>query len=293
MLGAIIGDTVGSIYEFHNTKRTDFYPLFHEDANYTDDTVMSVAVADWLLNTDRSQESLEERILYWARNYPCPVGGYGGGFRRWLFSPETLGVYSSDDTLHFTSSAKRRPYYSFGNGSAMRASACGWVAQSLDEALELAKRSAEITHNHPEGIKGAQAVATAIFLALNGNEKEQIRQYITNTFGYDVQHTCDEIRPHYNWDSSCQGTVPQAIIAFMDSSTFEEAIRLAISLGGDSDTMACITGGIAEAYYSQQAGKASVGITRLMVLEMVRRLPIEMQEIVIQVKEFHKQHCKK
>ena len=163
-IGALIGDTVGSVYEFDNIKTTDF-PLFSRKSNYTDDSVMTMAVASWLVSTDRSQSSLEAKLVDFAMRTPCPMGGYGGNFRTWLFCPERL--------LDFEGKAyqdgKRHPYNSFGNGSAMRASACGWVAQSLEEALELAKQSAEITHNHPEGIKGAQAVAAAVYMARYGD----------------------------------------------------------------------------------------------------------------------------
>ncbi|MBQ0076871.1 MAG: ADP-ribosylglycohydrolase family protein [Bacteroidales bacterium] len=251
MLGAIIGDTVGSVYEFHNCKRVNFTPLFHPQADYTDDSVMTMAVADWLINTDRSMQQLERSLVYWAATYPCPMGGYGGGFRRWLFEPDAVYDYQDGDYFDDQQMGVRHPYNSWGNGSAMRCSACGWVANSLDEALSLAKKSAEITHNHPEGIKGAQATAAAIYMALHGESKEAIKSYIMSEFGYDLNHTCNEIRPSYDWESSCQGTVPPAIIAFLDSTDFESAIRLAVSLGGDSDTLACITGGIAQAYYKE------------------------------------------
>lgn len=170
-LGAIIGDTVGSVYEFDNIKTTDFQPLFDRRAEYTDDSIMTIAVADWLVNTDRSQEQLEDRLVYWAKHYQCPMGGYGGGFRTWLFSPGRL--YDFKGNVY--EDGKRHPYNSYGNGSAMRASACGWAAKSIEEALDLGKRSAEITHNHPEGIKGAQATAAAIFMAHLGETKEAIR----------------------------------------------------------------------------------------------------------------------
>ena len=270
-LGAIVGDTVGSIYEFANTKRTDF-PLFSPVSNYTDDSIMTMAVADWLTSTDRTQGDLEDKMLMWATEYPCPMGGYGGGFSRWLFEPELLGNYDENGMFFIGQSNKRHPYYSYGNGSAMRASACGWVAKSLDEALDLGKRSAEITHNHPEGIKGAQAVAAAIFLSRQGESKEAIRDYIEKQFGYDLHHTCDEIRPTYRWKSSCQGTVPQAVIAFFDSKDFEDSIRLAFSLGGDSDTLACITGGIAQAYYKE--------IPDTIIEEMRKRLPDMFWEVI-------------
>lgn len=287
MLGALIGDTVGSVYEFANTKRVNFQPLFADEANYTDDSIMSVAVADWLLSTDRSQEMLEEKLVSWAKKFRCPMGGYGGGFRTWLFRPEILSDYKKDGTYTIEKGSKRHPYNSWGNGSAMRCSACGWVATSLEEALDLAKRSAEITHNHPEGIKGAQATAAAIYMARNGESKEAIRTYIEKQFGYDLHRTCNEIRPTYHWESSCQGTVPPAIVAFLDSKSFEEAIRLAVSLGGDSDTLACITGGIAEAYATAHSNAASEdyyeGITAEMRQEMDKRLPEEMKAIIMKI----------
>lgn len=212
-LGALIGDTVGSVYEFDNIKTTEFQPLFDKRAEYTDDSIMTIAVADWLVNTGRTLSELEDRLVYWAKHFPCPMGGYGGGFHTWLFSPERL--YDFKGNVY--EDGKRHPYNSYGNGSAMRASACGWVAHSLEEALGFAKCSAIITHNHPEGVKGAQATTAAIFMARQGESKEAIRTYIEQTFGYDLQHTCNEIRPYYGWESSCQGTVPPALIAFFDS----------------------------------------------------------------------------
>lgn len=279
-LGAIIGDTVGSVYEFRNTKNPDFKPFIAKDANYTDDSIMTIAVGDWLANTDRSQSALEEKLVSWAEQYPCPKGGYGGGFWRWLFKPEELADYNEAEEQEYTGQVTRHPYNSWGNGSAMRASACGWVAKSMEEALDLGKRSAEITHNHPEGIKGAQAVAAAIFMARQGESKEAIRRYIEELFGYDLDHTCDEIRPGYDWEASCQGTVPPAIIAFLDSRDFEEAIRLAVSLGGDSDTLACITGGIAQAFYRE--------IPEAMVREMRKRLPAEFWTVMEKIEEIAK-----
>ena len=237
MLGAIIGDTVGSVYEFHNIKTTDF-PLFDPQSNYTDDSIMTMAVADWLLtDPQHGMDTLETSFLNFAKKYPCPMGGYGGGFYRWLFEPET---FEND---------KRRPYNSFGNGAAMRCSANGWMFESLEETERVAGLSAAITHNHLEGIKGAQSTAAAIFMARNGKSKEKIRDYISTKYGYNLNRSCDGIRAVYDWDSSCQGTVPEAMVAFLDSTDFESAIKLAVSLGGDSDTLACITGGIAEAFY--------------------------------------------
>ena len=246
MLGAIIGDTVGSVYEFNNIKTTDF-PLFDPLSNYTDDSIMTMAVADWLLtDPQHGMGTLEASFLGFAKKYPCPMGGYGGGFHRWLFHPEQLAAYDEDGN-HVV--GKRHPYNSFGNGAAMRCSANGWMFDSLEETERVAGLSAAITHSHPEGIKGAQSTAAAIFMARNGKSKEEIKEYISTKYGYDLNRTCDEIRPVYDWDSSCQGTVPEAMVAFLDSTDFESAIRLAVSLGGDSDTLACITGGIAEAFY--------------------------------------------
>ena len=245
MLGAIIGDTVGSVYEFNNIKTTDF-PLFDPRCDYTDDSIMTMAVAEWLLtDPQHGMDTLETIFLDFAKKYPCPMGGYGGGFSRWLFHPEALGDYGSRDFKPGT----RHPYNSFGNGAAMRCSANGWMFDALEETERVAGLSAAITHSHPEGIKGAQSTAAAIFMARHGASKEEIRDYISAKYGYNLNRTCDEIRPVYDWDSSCQGTVPEAMVAFFDSTDFESAIRLAVSLGGDSDTLACITGGIAEAFY--------------------------------------------
>ena len=245
MLGAIIGDTVGSVYEFNNIKTTDF-PLFDPRCDYTDDSIMTMAVAEWLLtDPQHGMDTLETIFLDFAKKYPCPMGGYGGGFSRWLFHPEALGDYGSRDIKPGT----RHPYNSFGNGAAMRCSANGWMFDALEETERVAGLSAAITHSHPEGIKGAQSTAAAIFMARHGASKEEIRDYISAKYGYNLNRTCDEIRPVYDWDSSCQGTVPEAMVAFFDSTDFESAIRLAVSLGGDSDTLACITGGIAEAFY--------------------------------------------
>ena len=247
MLGAIIGDTVGSVYEFNNIKTTDF-PMFDPRCNYTDDSILTMAVAQWLLtDPQHGMDTLETIFLECAKKYPCPMGGYGGGFHRWLFHPEELGDYGSHDFKPRT----RHPYNSFGNGAAMRCSANGWMFDTLEETERVAGLSAAITHNHPEGIKGAQSTAAAIFMAHNGNSKEEIRDYISTKYGYNLNRTCDEIRTVYDWDGSCQGTVPEAMVAFFDSTDFESAIRLAVSLGGDSDTLACITGGIAEAFYKE------------------------------------------
>ncbi|MCR5549356.1 MAG: ADP-ribosylglycohydrolase family protein [Bacteroidales bacterium] len=259
MLGAIIGDTVGSIYEFDNIKTTDF-PFFSERSEFTDDSVMSVAVADWLLrDKSHTHKELEASMVRFANQYPDPKGGYGWSFYQWLFSGR-----------------ERKPYNSWGNGSAMRVSAVGWAFGTLEETLRVAEISAAITHNHPEGIKGAQAVAAAIFLGRTGKTKAEIKEYVETHFGYDLSRTCEEIRPDYAFEESCQGTVPEAIIAFLDSTDFESAVRLAVSLGGDSDTLACITGGIAEAYYQE--------IPEEIVKEMWSRLPECFQQIMNEMK---------
>jgi len=224
MIGAIAGDIIGSVYETHSIK-TEEFSLFSPGCRFTDDTVLTVATADAILAGKGYAESYRE----WGRLYPH--AGYGGMFRQWL---------RSDDM---------GPYNSFGNGSAMRVSPVGFAFDTLDKVLEEAKKSAEVTHNHPEGIKGARATAAAIYLARTGKSKNEIKDYIESTFSYDLSATLAEIRPHYRFDPTCLGSVPQAVIAFLESSSYEDAVRKAISLGGDTDTQGCITGGIAQAYY--------------------------------------------
>lgn len=242
MLGALIGDTIGSVYEFHNIKTTEF-PLFSTKSTFTDDSVMTMAVAEWLLKgKERTMDDLEEAMVSLARRFPNR--GYGGGFYRWLFFPNELRSYDGQ-----RSDGLRHPYGSFGNGSAMRVSAVGWFFDTLEETEFWAKKSAEITHNHPEGIKGAQATAAAIYMARTGSTKEDIREYIVSRYGYDLSRTCDEIRPTYRFNATCQETVPQAIVAFLESTDFESCIRLGVSLGGDTDTLCAIAGAIAEAFY--------------------------------------------
>ena len=228
MLGAAIGDIAGSRFEFDNHRDTDF-ELFHPDSDFTDDTVCTTAVADWVLQG--CGDDLASILRDWYAAYPSPKGAYGGRFLQWLQSGDP------------------QPYNSWGNGSAMRVSAVGWAFGTLEETLYFAEQSAAVTHNHPEGIKGAQAVAAAIFWARNGISKAQIQENITRQFGYRLNQSCDQIRPYYRFNESCQETVPQAITAFLESSGFEHAVRLAVSLGGDSDTLAAITGSIAEACY--------------------------------------------
>ena len=227
MLGAIIGDIVGSVYEWNNIKTKDF-PLFSEKCFFTDDTVMTIAVADALLNGGTADDFIDSMKKY-GRLYPN--AGYGSRFGNWVHSNA------------------REPYNSWGNGSAMRVSPCGWFAESLKETEALAEKSAAVTHNHPEGIKGAQATAAAIYLARNDMKKDKIKEYIESKYNYNLSRTLEEIRPVYQFNETCQETVPEAIIAFLESNGFEDAIRNAISLGGDSDTLAAITGSIAEAAY--------------------------------------------
>ena len=226
ILGAIVGDIIGSVFEWDNVKTTDF-ELFNIHTDFTDDTVLTVATMECITNNSDFSKTYQS----YCRKFPNR--GYGGRFRSWI------------------SSENPTPYNSWGNGSAMRVSPVGWAFNTLDEVLFFAKRSAEVTHNHPEGVKGAQAVASSLFLARNGSPKSDIKSYVEYTFGYNLNRTIDEIRPNFKFDESCQGTVPEAIIAFLESTDFENAIRLAISLGGDSDTIACITGGIAEAFYEK------------------------------------------
>ena len=237
---------VGSVYEFDNIKTTDF-PFFSQRSIYTDDSIMTVAVAEWLLTDNQhTHETLEKIMVRYADAFPFPEGGYGGSFAQWLFQPESLVDCKTGKVA-----GKRVPYNSWGNGAAMRASAVGWKFCTLEETERVAALSASITHDHPEGIKGAQATAAAIFLARTGKSKQEIKDYIEKRFGYDLGTHTDELRKTYGWEDSCQGTVPPAIRAFLDSNDFESAVRIAVSLGGDSDTLACITGGIAEAYYGE------------------------------------------
>jgi ADP-ribosylglycohydrolase len=229
MLGAIAGDIIGSVHEFLQEKTMEF-PLFVEDSRFTDDTVLTVAVADCLLTGSAYVDNFHKYTL----TYPDRC--YGNGFWHWV------------------GSGSRDPYNSWGNGSAMRVSPVGFAFRTLDDVLHEAQKSAEVTHNHPEGIRGAQATAVAIFLARRGESKSEIRGAIQDRFHYDLSGSVDAIRPAYSFNESCQGTVPQAIMAFLDSTDYENAIRLAISLGGDADTLACIAGGIAEAFYGGVPG---------------------------------------
>ena len=226
IIGAIAGDVIGSDFEWNTVKTTDFN-LFCKDSRFTDDSVLTLATMSAIINGNGYCDSYKK----FGQKYPN--AGYGGYFYKWIFSD------------------KSEPYNSWGNGSAMRVSPVGWYCNNINDVLAEAKKSAEVTHNHPEGIKGAQATAAAVYMARWGKTKDEIKKYIEANFQYDLDRKLDDIRPGYKFDVSCQGSVPEAIIAFLESTDYENAIRLAVSLGGDSDTIACITGGIAEAFYGK------------------------------------------
>ncbi len=226
MLGAIAGDIIGSRFEQNPIKTTDF-ELFHPECRFTDDSVLTLAVADHIFLGRDLVDTLKEYFNQY------PDAGYGERFMQWASSPS------------------REPYNSFGNGSAMRVSPVGFAFDSLEAVLEKARATAEVTHNHPEGIKGAQATAAAVFLARTGNSKKEIKSFIETQFQYNLSDRLDTICPQYTFDATCQGSVPQAITAFLESESFEDAVRKAVSLGGDSDTQACIAGGIAHAFYGK------------------------------------------
>lgn len=230
MLGALVGDIVGSTYEWYNTKKTDFV-MFERGCRFTDDSVMTLAVAKWLLeDATHSIHGLVCCMQELGRRHP--YAGYGGRFMGWLCEENP------------------QPYNSWGNGAGMRVSPVGLYARTLDEALALGALTASVSHNHPEGVKGAQAIAACVFLCRQGRSKEEMRDYVERTFGYDLHRTIAEIRPRYGFDVSCQGSVPEAIIAFLEGNSFEEVIRLAISLGGDSDTIGAMAGAIAACRYA-------------------------------------------
>ena len=251
MLGAIIGDIAGSRFEFNGFKSTRF-ELFDPVCDYTDDSICTVAIADAVLN----KKSYQDSLLEWCRKYPNPMGSYGNRFSAWIKSENP------------------QPYGSFGNGSAMRVSAIGWLFEDEVETLRQAALSAIPTHNHPEGIKGAQAVALAIFRSRNGADKSEIIKETEQKFGYNLQLTCDEIRPAYRYSETCQDTVPQAITAFLESKDFEDAVRLAVSLGGDADTLTAITGSIAEAFYKE--------IPSVISKKALEYLPKDMKSVINQ-----------
>lgn len=256
MLGAILGDIIGSPYEFDQGNKTKDFPLFSKDSLFTDDSVMTIAVAEALMDTmgkddDAVKCALVKSMQKWGRKYPC--AGYGARFIYWIFAE------------------KPEPYGSFGNGSAMRVSSAGWLFDTLEETRHMARLTAEVSHNHPEGIKGAEAAASAIFMARNGRSKSEIKEYIVSEFGYDLSRTCDEIRPDYHHIESCQKTVPEALTAFIEGNDFEDVIRTAVSLGGDCDTLTCIAGGIAEAFY---------GLPEELGTECRKRLPEDMLAVL-------------
>jgi len=249
MLGAIVGDIVGSVHEGMGTKTKDF-PLFVSRSTFTDDTVLTVAVADWIL----SGQDLTELLHTYYQAYPGR--GFGGMFYEWA------------------EERRRSPYNSYGNGSAMRVSPVGFAFDTIDEVLLWAERSSAVTHNHPEGIRGAQATAVAIYYARRMTDKDQIKELLESQFHYDLSATLDEIRPAYSFDETCQGTVPQALIAFLESKSYEDAIRNAISLGGDADTLACITGGVAEAFYGGIPADFAASAKQLLdprLIDVIRR----------------------
>ncbi len=235
MFGAILGDVIGSPYEFDRGRKTKEFPLFSDASEFTDDTVMTIAVAEAFLEAEHNASDEEIRHLLvssmrrWGRKYP--FAGYGMRFSIWLAEP------------------RPKPYGSYGNGSAMRVSSTAWLFNDLETVRKMARLSAEVTHNHTEGIKGAEATATAIFLARRGKSKEEIKAYIETELGYDLSRTCDEIRPDYYHVESCMETVPEAITAFLEGDSFEDVIRTAVSLGGDCDTLTAIAGSIAEGFY--------------------------------------------
>lgn len=256
MIGAILGDMIGAPYEFDRGNKSKDFPLFSRGSHFTDDTVMTIAVAEALIcNRDSCSEDIRESVVKhmqkWGKKYPH--AGYGGMFRNWLRVIDPA------------------PYGSYGNGSAMRVASVGWVYDTIGETRRVARLTAEVSHNHPEGIKGAEATASAIFMARHGRTKAEIKEYIVSEFGYDLSRSCDEIRPAYHHVESCQETVPEAITAFMEGEDFEDVIRTAVSLGGDCDTLTCIAGSIAEAFY---------GVPKFMAEECRRRLPEDILEVL-------------
>ena len=257
MYGAILGDIIGSPFEFDQGNKSKEFPLFSKNATFTDDSVMTIAVGYAFLDAQPNAdiEWIRRRLIGSMKQYGImfPYAGYGGMFRRWL---------KCDDP---------QPYGSFGNGSAMRVSSVAWLYNDIETVRSMARLSAEVSHNHPEGIKGAEATASAIFLARTGRSKAEIKAYIENEFGYDLSRTCDEIRPNYHHVETCQETVPEAITAFLEGESFEDVIRTAVSLGGDCDTLTCIAGSIAEGFY---------GVPEELKQECRKRLPDELIEVL-------------
>lgn len=262
MYGAILGDIIGSPFEFDMGDKTKDFPLFGEESSFTDDSVMTVAVAEALLDAGTRAPLAEIRsaviasMLRWGKRYPN--AGYGTLFSSWLSSPSP------------------QPYNSFGNGSAMRVSAVGWLFETLTRTRDVARATADVTHNHPEGIKGAESVAGAIFLARTGASKDEIRAFAESEFGYDLSKSCDEIRPTYSHDESSRRTVPPAIRAFLEGEDFEDVIRTAVSLGGDCDTLTAIAGSIAEAFY---------GVPAKLESACEQRIPEDMRGVLLRFRE--------
>lgn len=262
MYGAILGDIIGSPYEFDRGNKSKDFPLFSPNSTYTDDSVMTLAVADAFLSLSPEASEVETRrflvrsMQTYGQKYP--YAGYGGMFRRWL------------------KDSNPQPYGSYGNGSAMRVSSAAWLFDDLETVRHMAQLSAEVTHNHPEGIKGAEAIASAIFLARTGSTKAEIKSYIEANFHYDLSRTCDEIRPTYRHVESCQETVPEAITAFLEGNNFEDVIRTAVSLGGDCDTLTCIAGSIAEGFY---------GVPEELKQQCRERLPEDLRKVLRRFEE--------
>ena len=259
MYGALLGDIIGSPFEFDMGNKSKEFPLFSKNSTFTDDSVMTIAVGNAFLDAQPNAdiEWIRHRLISSMKQYgrKFPRAGYGGMFRRWL---------KCDDP---------QPYGSFGNGSAMRVSSAAWLYNDLETVRSMARLSAEVSHNHPEGIKGAEATASAIFLARTGSTKEEIKAYIVDNFGYNLSRTCDEIRPGYHHVETCQETVPEAITAFLEGESFEDVIRTAVSLGGDCDTLTCIAGSIAEGFY---------GIPEELKQECRNRLSEELRKVLDQ-----------
>ena len=260
MYGAILGDIIGSPYEFDMGNKSKDFPLFSRNSTYTDDTVMTIAVADAFLNAPEDEEMIRQRLIVSMQRFGklFPRAGYGGMFRRWLKDPNP------------------QPYGSYGNGSAMRVSSAGWLFDDLQTVRHMARLSAEVTHNHPEGIKGAEATASAIFLARTGSTKAEIKACIEEHFHYDLSRTCDEIRPTYHHVESCQETVPEAITAFLEGDSFEDVIRTAVSLGGDCDTLTAIAGSMAEGFY---------GVPEELKQQCRERLPEDLRQVLERFEE--------
>ena len=263
MYGAILGDIIGSPYEFDMGNKSKEFPLFSKNSTFTDDTVMTIAVAEAFLDAQPNADTqwIRNRVIKGMQRHgkTFPYAGYGDMFHRWLRAKDP------------------QPYGSYGNGSAMRVSAVAWLYNDLETIRSMARLSAEVTHNHPEGIKGAEATASAIFLARTGHSKAEIKAYVEDTFHYDLSRTCDEIRPGYHHVESCQETVPEAITAFLEGESFEDVIRTAVSLGGDCDTLTCIAGAIAEGFY---------GMPEDLKQECHNRLPEQLRKTLLQFEMF-------